>query len=522
MVDNLSTPPKKYNVLRLYLLLAACLVIAGMIYIMQLSGHISRVHTQASNTAEHITGDLSIAHLWLEEITTNKTSAKPELIFTRLQHVQRDLQALRHLDQHSHTFFSHPEIDHLSLVHHKVEETFTHLLSMTKQRLSQPDTSGIGTPIEQQYDDAYSQFITDINEIKSRLQSAHEKHLSNLENTQLTLIILSFFIMLVMIRVSVQTLKQQRADYENRLESENRFNKLVEQSPLSTQLMQTDGTIIQVNQAWEKLWGVKLKALEGYNILQDQQLKDKGIMTYIERGFAGEALALPTINFNPEDTPNIKAPANHQFVRAHIYPLRNTSGEVYQVVLFHEDVTEGYLQNLFQVGQSNILKRIADPDVPLADVLAKLVLFIEDISPNMFGSILLLDENGTHLHDAAGPHLPAAYRDTVNGLEIGPDAGSCGTAAYTGKRVIVSDIASNPLWANFKELASEYGLCACWSQPIYDSSGKVLGTFAMYYQEPHEPQDLDIRLISDAAQLAAHAILHKQSIQKSLNLKLCL
>ena len=296
--------------------------------------------------------------------------------------------------------------------------------------------------------------------------------------------------------------------------SENRFHNLVEQSPLSTQLMRTDGTIIQVNKAWEKLWGIKLDALNGYNILQDQQLKDKGIMPYIERGFAGEALSIPVFNFNPEETPNVEAPASHKLVRAHIYPLRNTSDEIYQVVLFHEDVTEGYLQNLFQVGQSKILKQIADPDIPLADVLTELVLFIEELSPNMLGSILLLDESGNHLLDAAGPSLATSYRDTIDGLEIGPDVGSCGTAAYTGKRVIVSNIATDPLWANFKDLASEYGLCACWSQPIYDSAGKVLGTFAMYYQKPIKPQALDIRLITDAAQLAAHAILHKQSMQE--------
>ena len=278
MVDNLNTPPKKYKTLRLYLLLAACVVIGGMIYIMQLSGHISRVHTQASITAEHIVGDLSVAHLWLEEITTDKKSGNPELIFTHLQHVRQDLEALRQLDKHSHAFFSHPEIDHLHLIHHKAEETFAHLVNITKQRLSQPRTSGIGSLIEQQYDDSYHQFIIDINDIRERLQSAHEKHLSNLEGTQLTLIILSFLIMLVMIRASVQTLKQQRADYENRLESENRFNNLVEQSPLSTQLMRTDGTIIQVDKAWEQLWGIKIDVLNGYNILQDQQLKDKGIM----------------------------------------------------------------------------------------------------------------------------------------------------------------------------------------------------------------------------------------------------
>ncbi|MBL4658763.1 MAG: hypothetical protein JKY19_00275, partial [Alcanivoracaceae bacterium] len=136
MVANLSTPPKKYKTLRLYLLLAACLVIGGMIYTMQLSGHISRVHTQASVTVEHIVGDLSIAHLSLEEITADKKPSNPELIFTHLQHVRQNLKALRQLDKHGHTFFSHPEINRLSLIHHKTEETFTHLLNITKQRLS--------------------------------------------------------------------------------------------------------------------------------------------------------------------------------------------------------------------------------------------------------------------------------------------------------------------------------------------------------------------------------------------------
>lgn len=144
------------------------------------------------------------------------------------------------------------------------------------------------------------------------------------------------------------------------------------------------------------------------------------------------------------------------------------------------------------------------PDVAYA--LETLVRVVERQSGEFHASILLLSDDGRRMLDAAGPSLPAEYRQAINGLEIGPTHGSCGTAAFTGKRVVVADIAHDPLWERYRHIALPHGLAACWSQPIFSESGQVIGTFAMYYDEPREPTLEDLYIIDAAATRAGSLI----------------
>jgi PAS domain S-box-containing protein len=138
--------------------------------------------------------------------------------------------------------------------------------------------------------------------------------------------------------------------------------------------------------------------------------------------------------------------------------------------------------------------------------LDTLVRLIERVAPGMRGSVLLLDDDGVTLRHGAAPNLPDAYCRLIDGERIGPVAGSCGTAVYRRERVIVREIATDPLWANYRQAAEPFGLAACWSTPILDPEGLVLGTFAMYYGEPREPTTADIELTETAAHLAANII----------------
>lgn len=138
--------------------------------------------------------------------------------------------------------------------------------------------------------------------------------------------------------------------------------------------------------------------------------------------------------------------------------------------------------------------------------LDALVRLIERVAPGMRGSVLLLDDDGVTLRHGAAPHLPEAYWRLIDGERIGPVAGSCGTAAYRGERVIVREIATDPLWANYRKVAEPFGLAACWSTPILDGQRRVLGTFAMYYDEPREPTPADIELTETATLLSANII----------------
>jgi PAS domain S-box-containing protein len=138
--------------------------------------------------------------------------------------------------------------------------------------------------------------------------------------------------------------------------------------------------------------------------------------------------------------------------------------------------------------------------------LDSLVRLLERVSPGMRASVLLLDDDGVTLRHGAAPHLPAAYNQAIDGEHIGPAAGSCGTAAYRREPVIVRDISTDPLWADYRGLAETYGLAACWSTPIVDDDGAILGTFAMYYDEQREPTAADIALTDTATLLARNVI----------------
>lgn len=150
---------------------------------------------------------------------------------------------------------------------------------------------------------------------------------------------------------------------------------------------------------------------------------------------------------------------------------------------------------------------LAIVDSPLEQTLGELIGIVESTSKTgVLGSILILDQDGKHLRHGAAPSLPDAYCRAIDGAEIGPCVGSCGTAAYTAEPVFVSDIATDPLWADFRELADAHGLRACWSTPIFTAGRKVLGTFAMYHREPREPTVRDLALVDLVTQTAALVI----------------
>src|SRR5215216_2286419 len=159
----------------------------------------------------------------------------------------------------------------------------------------------------------------------------------------------------------------------------------------------------------------------------------------------------------------------------------------------------------FEEGQKRILQMI-EGNVPLAEILKSLVLLIEAQTPEMLCSILLLSADGNHIVHGAAPNLPEQYVQAVNGAPIGPKHGSCGTAMYRGEPVVVTDIFSDPLWEDYRDLAAGTGLRACWSTPIMSRRGKVLGSFAMYYRRPQAPTAVEARLTEVATRLAAEAV----------------
>ncbi|MEM9516045.1 MAG: ATP-binding protein [Actinomycetota bacterium] len=157
--------------------------------------------------------------------------------------------------------------------------------------------------------------------------------------------------------------------------------------------------------------------------------------------------------------------------------------------------------------QANILEGVVR-HAPLSESLEAIVQAIEQQLPGAVCSVLLLHD-GSRLRHGAGGRLPRAYRDAIDGVEIGIGQGSCGTSAFTGQPVIASDVTTDEIWADFREIATAHGLRSCWSTPIVAAEGgETLGTFAVYKSTVWKPDDAAVRLVSRFTHLAAVAIEH--------------
>ena len=269
----------------------------------------------------------------------------------------------------------------------------------------------------------------------------------------------------------------------------------------------TDGYLKQINPMWTQLLGWS----------------------------ESELLSQPVLNIvHPEDQPVLIAARDavregHESGRIEIrYQRKNGSycwiwwrvfPQLDQQVIYAigRDISDQKRDEAFNEGHKAVLEMIAVGRA-LSDTLYALLALIETDSPELKCSILLLDADGKHLNHGAAASLPAEYCKAINGIPIGPRAGSCGTAAYTQAPVIVEDIATDPLWQGHNSEPLKYGLRACWSTPIFDMAHQVLGTFGIYYDKPALPASRHRYLIRIVTQTAAIAITqHRDQTQLKLS-----
>ena len=194
-----------------------------------------------------------------------------------------------------------------------------------------------------------------------------------------------------------------------------------------------------------------------------------------------------------------------------ITAVRDEAGRCGALVATTVDVTEQRRQELLQQGQTRVLELLYR-DHSLEEVCTAIVETIEAVEVGLLCSILQLKATSGTLHKVAAPSLPDFYNDAIEGMHIGDGVGSCGEAAFYGRRVVVADILNHPNWARARRLVEKTSLRSCWSQPIFTHDGIVLGTFAIYYTEPREPGPFELELIRAAADLTALAISHKQAL----------
>lgn len=175
-----------------------------------------------------------------------------------------------------------------------------------------------------------------------------------------------------------------------------------------------------------------------------------------------------------------------------------------------EDITQKhYYASLDQIRSEAMQSALEG--VSITKILDKVLIGIEKLNPGSRCSILLLDDSGQHLNSCSAPSLPHAYNDAIDGIGIGDGVGSCGTAAFHRKRVIVEDIQQHPYWAPFKALAAEHELGSCWSEPIFGKKRRLLGTFAIYHTNACSPIDRDLYLINKTAGFVSLLIEEQQT-----------
>ncbi|MFD7656244.1 GAF domain-containing protein [Actinosynnema sp. NPDC059797] len=187
-------------------------------------------------------------------------------------------------------------------------------------------------------------------------------------------------------------------------------------------------------------------------------------------------------------------------------PRRDGEGNVIGIWVIGVETTQVKHARHLMAEHRALLEQIAR-QAPLTEVLDGMARCIEDLAPQeVLVSVLLADPDGRHLRHGAAPSLPDFYNQAIDGIATGEGVGSCGTAAHRREPVVVADIATDPFWDDFRDLADRAGLAACWSTPILARDGSLLGTFAMYHRTPRAPQDSDLALARVFAGTAALAI----------------
>src|SRR5882757_8466439 len=195
-----------------------------------------------------------------------------------------------------------------------------------------------------------------------------------------------------------------------------------------------------------------------------------------------------------------------------VEPFRDPEGTIVKWYGTNTDIDDRKRAEALLAAENQILEMVATGR-PLAGILDGLCRLVHTLCDKSLASILLIDPNGRCLRRGAGPGFPEAFLAAVDGVEIGPCVGSCGTAAYRKEQVIVCDIATDPLWANYRELALAYGLRSGWSTPILSSDGSVLGVFGIYGREPRSPTPQHLHTIKQITHMASVAIERKQAAE---------
>ncbi len=270
--------------------------------------------------------------------------------------------------------------------------------------------------------------------------------------------------------------------------------ELYELSPTALLSMDTGARIVRLNPTAAQLLGGTPETLIGRSLVELVHPADRdAFLEFLPRALRIRDLVSHELRLAPEREGAAAKPLQVKARR---------SGRAEECHLVLVDLSRRKAAEQREALRYEILSRVAGGE-PLPVILDAIVRGVETLIPGCMCSILLLDDTRTRVLTAAAPSLPPFYSQAIHGAPIGPAAGSCGTAAWHDRRVIVTDIRTDPLWADYRALAEAAGLGACWSEPFHGGDGGVIGTFAIYHADPHAPTEDDIQIIANAAHLTA-------------------
>jgi diguanylate cyclase (GGDEF)-like protein/PAS domain S-box-containing protein len=254
--------------------------------------------------------------------------------------------------------------------------------------------------------------------------------------------------------------------------------------------------LIYVNQSFTRLLGYRLDEVRGQvpSELLTGPHTDPATIAHIRASVAARKdTQVEVLVYDKQGKP--------LWISATASPVFDEQGELAHLVGIYTDITHTKMHELLQHKVLNALAR----ELPLLEVMELICREIEHVAPDVVVSILRVDAED-RLEPLAAPSLPDSVSQALRGVKIGPDVGTCGTAAYWGEQVVTTDIANDPHWNAFSQLVLPLGLAACWSTPIKANDGRVLGTLAFYYREKREPNEFLQRLALASEQLCALAL----------------
>ncbi len=286
--------------------------------------------------------------------------------------------------------------------------------------------------------------------------------------------------------------------------SQQRLSFLVEQTPLAVIEFSPDWRVVTWNPAAEEIFGYTYDEVIGNH----GEFLVPETATEQVRKIYSELLIQPGSNYSINE--NLTKDGRVITCEWYNVQLVDENASVIGFASIAVDITERQQRELLRKTQNKVLRMVAE-DRSLYEVLLELTRQVGQLAPHLCSSILLTSEDGKYLHPYVGQKIPNTWEQVINPLPIEPVSGSCGTAAYFGMRMIVEDIATDPLCGSLKEQALAHNLRAWWSEPIKSDTSKVLGTFAMYLNESRSPDEKELEMLESLARIASLVIQRKQA-----------